>query len=445
VIEVIDPESQTVVRAFPDITADNTFTHSFTAGEAQGVFDKPMTVSGNYRMTVSYTVPGEDFEREEVEFVFEYDAESRRTTTTPGGPAGTTTAPPSTVFQSNVDGIRVGVPDGWIAEDVDNEAYQQRLNERSGYANELVELCPQDQTLPQIGGGSICPDGVQDGISVYRFGYLQSQPAFADVVAAGNRNITISDLLAYFIQFMEEKAGYSNFGVVQNVDRDVSVIDAQTNEIVSTTTGKFIEMTMTDDSGISGNDFAFLVMGTDGNTGYVLLPLIPGLPEELPAEQQQIFDSFELLAPNNTSPQPSPDVSTSPPQIVKQQPSSSPFTQQIQSPQQPNEGQQQQLQEQQQNQGGGTDVSIVPGSSSLTTDAYAPNPVQVSTGATVTWTNDDAQPHTATSGQNLTPDGRFDSGIMAPGATFEHTFIEEGEYPYFCLLHPNMVGTVQVG
>jgi plastocyanin len=97
--------------------------------------------------------------------------------------------------------------------------------------------------------------------------------------------------------------------------------------------------------------------------------------------------------------------------------------------------------------GGGataTGVSIVTGSSSLTTDAYQPNPVQISTGATVTWTNDDSQPHTATSGENATPDQRFDSGIMAPAATFEHTFTEAGEYPYFCLLHPNMVGTVSV-
>src|ERR671915_21192 len=94
--------------------------------------------------------------------------------------------------------------------------------------------------------------------------------------------------------------------------------------------------------------------------------------------------------------------------------------------------------------GGATSVSIVPGSSSLTTDAYQPNPIQVSVGSTVTWTNDDAQPHTATSGQNATPDGTFDSGIMAPQGTFEHTFTEAGEFPYFCLLHPNMVGTVSV-
>src|SRR5918999_1129044 len=45
--------------------------------------------------------------------------------------------------------------------------------------------------------------------------------------------------------------------------------------------------------------------------------------------------------------------------------------------------------------GGGnttTSVSIVPGSASLTTDAFSPNPIQVSVGTTITWTNDDAQP-----------------------------------------------------
>ena len=89
-------------------------------------------------------------------------------------------------------------------------------------------------------------------------------------------------------------------------------------------------------------------------------------------------------------------------------------------------------------------VSIEPGSSTRTTDAFQPNPVQVSVGNTVTWTNNDAQPHTATSGENATPDGRFDSSIMAPAATFDFTFTEAGEYPYFCLLHPNMVGTVSV-
>jgi nitrite reductase (NO-forming) len=94
--------------------------------------------------------------------------------------------------------------------------------------------------------------------------------------------------------------------------------------------------------------------------------------------------------------------------------------------------------------GGPTGVSIVPGSSSLTTDAFSPNPVQVSVGSTVTWTNDDTQPHTVNAGENAVSSGVFDSPIMPPAGTFEHTFTEAGEYPYFCLLHPNMVGTVSV-
>src|SRR5215212_1278127 len=99
--------------------------------------------------------------------------------------------------------------------------------------------------------------------------------------------------------------------------------------------------------------------------------------------------------------------------------------------------------------GGGTSVSIVPGSSSLTTDAFSPNPIQVSVGNTVTWTNDDSQPHTVTSGSNGQPDNKFNSSpnfnpLLNQGQTFSFTFTEAGDYPYFCMLHPNMVGTVNV-
>src|SRR5215207_1459815 len=99
--------------------------------------------------------------------------------------------------------------------------------------------------------------------------------------------------------------------------------------------------------------------------------------------------------------------------------------------------------------GGGTSVSIVSGSSSLTDTAYQPNPIQVSVGTTVTWTNNDSQPHTVTSGSNGQPDNKFNSSpnfnpLLNPGQTFSFTFTQAGDYPYFCMLHPNMVGTVNV-
>lgn len=94
-------------------------------------------------------------------------------------------------------------------------------------------------------------------------------------------------------------------------------------------------------------------------------------------------------------------------------------------------------------------VGIVSGASGRTTDAFQPNPVQITVGQKVVWTNDDSAPHTITSGEAATPDGKFDSSpnfnpLLAPGQTFSHTFEKAGKYPYFCQLHPNMVGTVIV-
>jgi len=91
-----------------------------------------------------------------------------------------------------------------------------------------------------------------------------------------------------------------------------------------------------------------------------------------------------------------------------------------------------------------TTVTQGPGSSTKTTDAFSPNPVQVSVGSTVTWTNNDSVIHTVVSGTSPTPSGLFESPIMNPGDTFEYTFTEAGEVPYFCTLHPNMLGTAIV-
>ena len=57
----------------------------------------------------------------------------------------------------------------------------------------------------------------------------------------------------------------------------------------------------------------------------------------------------------------------------------------------------------------GTTVSIVANSSNLTTTAYAPNPVVISVGDTVTWVNNDQVVHTSTSA------GQWDSGTIPPG------------------------------
>src|SRR4051794_24686058 len=75
----------------------------------------------------------------------------------------------------------------------------------------------------------------------------------------------------------------------------------------------------------------------------------------------------------------------------------------------------------------GSAVSIVVGATSLTTTAYAPNPITVSPGGTVTWTNNDSRAHTSTGNG-----GTWDSGSIAPGGSFSRTFASAGSFPYHC-------------
>jgi len=42
------------------------------------------------------------------------------------------------------------------------------------------------------------------------------------------------------------------------------------------------------------------------------------------------------------------------------------------------------------------------------------------------------------------PDNIFDSGLFGPGRSYSYKFEEIGHYPYFCLVHPWMAGTIIV-
>jgi plastocyanin len=94
-------------------------------------------------------------------------------------------------------------------------------------------------------------------------------------------------------------------------------------------------------------------------------------------------------------------------------------------------------------------VEITAGSADVNNpEFYIPREIAVSIDTTVVWTNMDTVGHTVTSGN---PGGSntgslFDSNfpLMENGETFEYTFDTVGEYPYFCQVHPWMVGKVIV-
>jgi plastocyanin len=88
----------------------------------------------------------------------------------------------------------------------------------------------------------------------------------------------------------------------------------------------------------------------------------------------------------------------------------------------------------------GTSEESADGTSVTIADfAFAPPELTVAAGTTVTWTNEDWAPHTATA-----EDGSFDSGRLDQGDSLEQTFDEPGTFAYHCSFHPGMVGSVIV-
>ena len=76
---------------------------------------------------------------------------------------------------------------------------------------------------------------------------------------------------------------------------------------------------------------------------------------------------------------------------------------------------------------------------------YSPDDINVKNGSMITWKNNDNTIHTVTSGSPVLGfTGVFDSGIMAPLQTFSYKFEKNGDYDYFCTLHPFMIGKVVV-
>jgi plastocyanin len=64
---------------------------------------------------------------------------------------------------------------------------------------------------------------------------------------------------------------------------------------------------------------------------------------------------------------------------------------------------------------------------------FSPISVEVKTGDTITWTNFDIVPHTATA-----KDNSWDSGSLKLGESFTSTVTDDMQLDYFCIFHPMM-------
>ena len=72
---------------------------------------------------------------------------------------------------------------------------------------------------------------------------------------------------------------------------------------------------------------------------------------------------------------------------------------------------------------------------------FGPAALTVPVGTTVTWTNDDSEPHAVTSEADPK---LLKSPPLDTGDSFAFTFDRPGTYRYFCSIHPHMQGTIIV-
>ncbi len=87
---------------------------------------------------------------------------------------------------------------------------------------------------------------------------------------------------------------------------------------------------------------------------------------------------------------------------------------------------------------------------------YDPPILSIHVGDSVTWTNDDREGHTVTSGEGSgrfewmnskelgNADGTFDSQRFMPNESWTYIFDKAGTFNYFCIIHPWMSGVVLV-
>jgi plastocyanin len=72
---------------------------------------------------------------------------------------------------------------------------------------------------------------------------------------------------------------------------------------------------------------------------------------------------------------------------------------------------------------------------------FAPDTLTVPAGTKVLWVNRDDVPHTVTSSAKP---AAFASPALDTDQTFAHVFTAPGAYPYYCAVHPKMVGRIVV-
>ncbi len=83
---------------------------------------------------------------------------------------------------------------------------------------------------------------------------------------------------------------------------------------------------------------------------------------------------------------------------------------------------------------------LMTGNSMMMNGQFTPRELHITAGQTVTWKNKSTMHHTVTA-----DDDSFNSKFVEPGASYAHTFLRPGRYPYHCVLHGSEQGVGMAG
>ena len=72
--------------------------------------------------------------------------------------------------------------------------------------------------------------------------------------------------------------------------------------------------------------------------------------------------------------------------------------------------------------------------------AFSQSTLTIKKGDTVKWTNNDGASHTVVSDSG----SEINSGTLAPGQSYSHTFNDAGTFAYHCAIHPSMKAKIIV-
>jgi plastocyanin len=369
-------------------------------------------------------------------------------------------------FQSISDGFSLAVPDGWVIQDVHNADTGTLLDEIMQRSRPLALLCPQEHAFADTEGRYSCEEAYES-ILIQKYRNLADEAEFAS-----NARGTISneDLVDYQILKLQ-KLGYTEISILHNTKTTINVISSGTNNTTAIVPASFIEMRYNNANSTDTRGY-FMLAATNATSsvgiisGYSLSYEADAaiLPSGSPPEPiQKIFQSFEFVkearegelasqtqnnnndhyndAAAGTAGRPTryPENILSPSVGLPDQTNA--ITSSLTS-NRPNDYNNDENESE--NDYKTYLVGIVQGASTTSDTAYSPNPVEVKIGDTVKWINQDTLPHTASSGQPGDPESSIAADILVEGETYSITFDHPGIYPYFCILHPNMVGTAIV-